>query len=60
MVSGINVNEINKKYNINFDEKYKETIQKYLKTGHLKQTQAGYALSNEGFLISTVILAEFI
>ena len=58
--SGINVNEINKKYNINFDEKYKETIQKYLKTGHLKQTQAGYALSNEGFLISTVILAEFI
>ena len=43
-----------------FDEKYKETIQKYLKTGHLKQTQAGYALSNEGFLISTVILAEFI
>lgn len=58
--SGINVQEINEKFNINFEEKYKKILKKYVNTGHLKQTKYGYVLTNEGFLISTVILAEFI
>lgn len=59
-VSGINTEDINKKFSINFKEKYKSILEKYTATGHLKKTSNGYALTNEGFLISTVILAEFI
>ncbi len=57
---GINTSEINEKYKINFEEKFNEILNKYLKTGHIKRTSDGYALTNEGFLISTVVLAEFI
>ena len=57
---GINISEINSKFNIDFEKKYQNTLKKYLETGHLKRTNDGYALTNEGFLISTVILAEFI
>jgi len=61
---GINIKEINNTYNINFDDKYKNTISKYLETGHLKKTDNGYKLSDNkqtnGFLVSNIILSEFI
>ena len=57
-IIGINVKQINKKFNINFDKKYKKIIEKYHK--FIKQTQNGYALNTEGILISNVILSEFL
>ena len=57
---GINTEEINKKYGIDFDSKYKQALEKYIKTAHLIKTPNGYRLSNEGFLLSNVILSEFI
>lgn len=57
---GLNVFEINEKFSINFEDFYKVILQKYLNTGHLIKTENGYRLSNEGFLLSNVILSEFI
>lgn len=57
---GININEINSRFNINFCEKYKKVLDKYTETGHIIKTNLGYCLSNEGFLLSNLILAEFI
>ena len=57
---GINTNIINQKYNINFEEKYKNIILKYLDTGHLEKTADGYKLTVSGILMSNYILADFI
>ncbi len=57
---GLHVNNINNKYNIDFDEKYKSILDKYLKSNHIEKTPDGYALTDQGFLLSTVILAEFL
>lgn len=57
---GINTKTINEKYHIDFDTKYKNIIEKYISTGHLIKTQEGYQLSDEGFLLSNIILSEFI
>lgn len=57
---GIDINYINNKYNIDFDKKYLKPIKQYLETGHLIKTENGYKLSEQGFLISTVILADFL
>ncbi|MBQ3310657.1 radical SAM family heme chaperone HemW [bacterium] len=60
VAKGINVENINSKFNIDFESKYANTIKKYLNTQHILKTNTGYALSNNGFLISNVILSEFI
>ncbi len=60
VAEGLNVSKVNSKFDIDFEQKYGKQLQKYLSTGHIKRTENGFALSNEGFLISTVILAEFI
>ena len=57
---GIDVQNINSKYTINFDKKYSQILEKYLATGHILETKNGYKLSNKGFLISNIILSEFI
>ena len=60
VAEGIDIENINQKFDIDFEKKYHSTIKKYIETGHLKKTDKGFALTNNGFLISTVILAEFI
>ena len=57
---GIDIKNINEKFNINFEEKYKHILEKYtslnllsIANGKIKLTQAGILLSNE-------IMAEFI
>ena len=55
---GVNVNEIDKKYNINFNIKYSSVIEKY--KDFIEKTPQGYKLNLNGVLISNVILAEFI
>lgn len=59
-MSGIDVDLINKKFNIDFESKYCRILKKYLATGHLIKTQKGYALSVGGVLVSNEILSEFI
>jgi len=59
-IKGISVEKINMKYNIDFESKYKNILEKYLETDHMVKTQHGYALSIEGVLVSNEILSEFI
>lgn len=57
---GINIKNINKNFKIDFDIQYKNILDKYVKTGHIIPTDNGYKLSNEGFLLSNIILSEFL
>lgn len=59
-ISGININSINSKYNINFENKYDKIIKKYLDSGHLIKTDNGYKFSENGILLSNYILADFL
>jgi len=58
-MNGINIENINKKFNIDFDEKYSDIINKY-SDKYILKTPTGYKLSIEGILISNEILSEFI
>ncbi|MBS4760725.1 MAG: radical SAM family heme chaperone HemW [Clostridium sp.] len=57
---GINTEKINSAFNIEFEKKYSIPLKKYLQSGHLLRTDKGYRLSNQGFLLSNIILSEFI
>ncbi len=58
--NGINIKLINQKYSIDFEQTYKLPLKKFLETGHLLKTRTGYRLSNEGILLSNLILCEFL
>lgn len=57
-VEGINIEEINKKFGIDFEQKYAQILQKY--SEFFIKTDKGYALTLDGILVSNEILAEFI
>lgn len=57
-IAGINISEINKKFRIDFEQDYAETLEKY--SDYFIKTNYGYALSTKGILISNVILSEFV
>ena len=57
--SGINTKLIKEKYYIDFDEKFKSVIDKYLPE-YLEETAEGYKLTLKGILLSNVILSEFV
>ena len=57
---GINIHNINEKFNIDFNKKFEPQIEKFIKTGHLEQTENGYRLTIKGILISNLILSEFL
>lgn len=57
--SGINIQNINKKFNINFEEKYKKTLGKYI-PDYIIKTPSGYKLTLNGVLLSNNILTNFI
>ena len=56
--SGINVSKINERFGIDFDTKYKNTLEKY--RDFIEPTPSGYTLNLKGVLISNLILSEFI
>lgn len=58
--SGINIQEINEKFSIDFNEKYKDIIKKFLDSGHLEETETGYRLTTDGILLSNNVLSEFL
>ncbi len=55
---GVNISEINKKYNIDFDEKYKNIKEKYKHL--LNYNGKTLSLNEKGILVSNEIMAEFI
>jgi len=56
---GINTKHIHDKYFINFEEKYKNVLDKYMPK-YIEETENGYKLTLKGVLISNEILSEFI
>lgn len=59
-MKGIDISKINLRFGIDFDNKYKEIVKKYVHYGYLERTDVGYRLSDSGILVSNVILAEFL
>lgn len=57
-VSGINTEEINLRFGIDFNSKYASILKKY--SDFFVKTDIGWAFSTNGLLISNIILAEFI
>ena len=59
-MSGVNVQNINSKYDIDFEEKYNDILKKYEGLNLLEKTNNGYKLTPNGVLVSNTILAEFL
>ena len=59
-LKGINVQEINSKFNIDFEKKYFSILNKYLELKHIEKTHVGYRLTQNGILLSNNFLSEFI
>lgn len=58
MVLGIDVEKINSKFNIDFEKKYKNQLEKF--KDYIKKNKSGnYYLTKKGFLLSNCILSEF-
>lgn len=59
-MSGINIEQINTKYDIDFCNMYGDILTKYENLNFLQKTSQGYSLTPNGVLVSNVILADFI
>lgn len=57
-IAGINIEEINQNFGIDFNKKFVEILKKY--SNYFIKTSEGYALTLDGILISNEILSEFI
>ncbi len=57
---GINIQNLNKKYKINFEENYKSVIKKYSSENLLKIENNHCKLTEKGILLSNEIMSEFI
>ncbi len=57
---GINIALINKKYNMDFETKYKSIIKKYMDLNLMERQQNQIRLTKAGILLSNEIMAEFI
>lgn len=58
--AGINIEEINKKFKIDFSKKYKKIIEKYINFGLLSFADNNIHLTEAGFLLSNEIMSDFI
>lgn len=58
--NGVNIPQINKKYNIDFLQKYENIIKKYSELNLLKVTENNCFLTEKGILLSNNIMCEFI
>lgn len=57
---GINISEINQKYKIDFEQKYKKIIEKYTNLDMLKIKNEYCNLTQKGILLSNEIMSEFL
>ena len=55
---GINIHNINEKFNIDFENKYKFILEKY--NTYFVKTEFGYKLNTKGTMLSNIILSEFL
>ena len=55
--SGINLEKIKQVYDFNFEKEFKNILEKYKE--YFIKTERGYAFDTKGFLISDLILSEF-
>ena len=55
--SGIDVEKIKRVYSFDFEKEFKNVLDKY--KDYFVKTEKGYALNTKGFLISNLILSEF-
>ena len=60
LAKGINLKEINKKFNIDFEKQYSAIIKKYTETGHITLNNQILKLTQKGVLVSNYILADFL
>lgn len=58
--SGIDTNMLKEKYGYDFDKQHARKLSEYIASGHVIKTSQGYAFSDNGFLLSNIILSEFI
>ncbi|MBD5402549.1 radical SAM family heme chaperone HemW [bacterium] len=59
-MEGIDISHINSKYNIDFQKKYNNILNKYATLNLLKKTSRGYKFTPNGILVSNVVLADFL
>ena len=45
---------------MDFEEVYGSRLLPYLKSGHLRRTERGYALTDDGMFVSNYILSEIL
>ena len=60
LIEGINIEEINEKFNINACEKYKEQIEKLMKIALLEKDEKKIRLTKKGLDLANVVWQEFI
>lgn len=60
LTEGIPLEEFKKRFNIDFYEKYKELIDKFVSAGFMKCENNSYRLTDSGFNISNSIMCEFV
>ena len=58
--NGINIEKINKKYNINFEQQYSKIINKFKKLKLLTMENNTIKLTKKGILLSNEVMCEFI
>ncbi len=59
-IEGININNINEKFKIDFNQKFSAPLKKFINSGHIEKTENGCRLTIKGILISNLILSEFL
>lgn len=59
-MDGIKTTDINEKFGIDFEERYKEILGKYTKINLISKTPKGYKLTDQGILVSNMVLADFL
>ncbi len=60
LLGGINIANINKKYFIDFEDRYKKVLKKHIANGLLVRINGVYKLTLKGVTLSNYVLADFI
>jgi coproporphyrinogen III oxidase-like Fe-S oxidoreductase len=57
---GLDVARLKEAHGVDFEEVYGDRLLPYLKSGHLRRTERGYALTDDGMFVSNYILSEIL
>lgn len=57
---GINIENLKKEFKYDFEAENESKLADFIESKHIIKTQQGYAFTDEGFLLSNVILSEFL